>query len=442
MAENTKKSPTAANVIASLGVKGAISSIPAGEEASKYAGFVPVLDANGRINAKFIPSEAAQISIPPLSNVAYVDPYTDVEEYAADGETRLRVGSVVAPFKSLEEAAANFAPTSDAKAGKYVAFVLAPGKYDDSEIVFPSGMAPLSVYLIGTGECRFAENITTLAVYGMSSAVNGRRPLVFLQGIHISGTVAVPVEPDAIVIGKSYIGELTIGSGSKLTLSSDSRVSSTDAGTVAYISEDSRIGNTSGVKGSTVKDALGRLGRRRMRVVNLHETSSGIDADSSSYVDIVEASHSGDSFGVFDLRSRDMVFVRCIKKLLGDKNNLIVDTVTANSVVADSVVAKDLRMDALSIGGYRLEIDRYGYLVVSDGSSTPPQPPDSVVLLRDTVDGALYLLGVSNGRMYIAGADDESSSSDPLDVMTVYDPDSQVEYAVSVENGRLVIRPA
>ena len=44
--------------------------------------------------------------------------------------------------------------------------------------------------------------------------------------------------------------------------------------------------------------------------------------------------------------------------------------------------------------------------------------------------------------MYIAGADDESSSSDPLDVMTVYDPDSGTEYAVSVEEGRLVIRSA
>ena len=442
MAEATQKTPTAANIISSLGVKGAISSIPAGEEASKYAGFVPVLDANGMLNAKFIPSDAAQISIPPLSNVAYVDPYTKVNEYADDGETRLRVGSVVAPFKSIEEAAANFSPTSDAKAGKYVAFVLAPGKYDDSEIVFQSGMAPLSVYLIGTGECRFSDNITNLVVSGISSASGGRRPVLFLQNVYMKGEISVSTGADAVVIGKSYIHQLSVGSGSKLSLSSDSRVDSTDAGTVSYISEDSRIGNTSGVNGTTVKDALGRLGRRRIRVARLSGISSGIDTGSSSYMDILETSSGSDSFGVFDLRVRDKVFVDAINRLFSERKNIVAESVTASSVVADSIKTKELRMDSLALGGYRIEIDTYGYLVVSDGSANPPRPPDSVVLLRDTVNGALYLLGVSNGRMYIAGADDESSSSDPLDVMTVYDPDSGAEYAVSVEEGRLVIRPA
>lgn len=442
MAEAIQKTPTAANIISSLGVKGAISSIPEGEDASKYEGFLPVLDANGRLNAKFIPPEAAQISVPTLSNAAYVDPYTDVEEYAADGITRLRVGSVVAPFKSIKEAAANFKPTSDAKAGRYVAFLLSPGKYDDSEIEFSPGMSPLSVYLIGMGECRFADNIRTLAVYRMSSAVGGRRPLLFLQSVYMSGNVSVSTGADAVVVGKSYIHQLSVGSGSKLSLSSDSRVDSTDAGTVSYISEDSRIGNTSGVKGTTVKDALGRLGRRRIRMARLSGVSSGIDTGSSSYMDVLETSSGSDSFGVFDLRARDKVFVDAINRLFSERKKIVAESVTAGSVVADSIKTKELRMDSLALGGYRIEIDTYGYLVVSDGSANPPRPPDSVVLLRDTVNGALYLLGVSNGRMYIAGADDESSSSDPLDVMTVYDPDSGAEYAVSVEEGRLVIRPA
>ena len=441
MAEATQKTPTAANIISSLGVKGAISSIPEGAKASKYAGFVPVPDANGMHNATSIPPAAAQLSIPPLSNVAYVDPYTKVNEYADDGETRLRVGSVVAPFKSIEEAAANFSPTSDAKAGKYVAFVLAPGKYDDSEIVFQSGMAPLSVYLIGTGECRFADNIRTLAVSGMSSAIDGRRPLLFLQGVYMSGTVSVPVEPDAIVIGKSYIGELNIGSGSKLKLSSDSRVSSTDAGTVSYLSEDSRIGNTSGVKGDTVKDAVGRLGRRKVRISKITADSSGIDIDSSSFVDVSETSSSGYSFGVFDLRMHDRVLVESIKRLFDRGKNIVADSVTTKTVVADSIRTKELRMDSLAIGGYRLEIDAYGYLVVSDRSANPPSPPDSVVLIRDTGssgEGAIYLLGVSNGRLFIDQYDDGSSS--PVEnVLSVYDPDTGYEYAVSVDNGRVVI---
>ena len=442
MAEATQKTPTAANIISSLGVKGAISSIPAGEDASKYEGFLPVLDANGRLNANFIPPEAAQISIPTLSNVAYVDPYTDVQEYAADGSTRLRVGSVVAPFKSIEEAAANFSPTEDAKSGKYVAFVLAPGKYEDTEMRFPSGRSPLSVYLIGTGNCIFASNITTFSIHGMSSASGGRRPVLFLQNVYMAGEISVSTGADAVVIGKTYVHQLSVGSGSKVSIASDCRVDSTNAGTVAFLSEDSRIGNTSGVKGDTVKDAVGRLGRRKVRISKITADSSGIDIDSSSFVDISETSSSGDSFGVFDLRMRDRVLVESIKRLFDRGKNIVADSVTAKTVVADSVRTKELRMDSLALGGYRIEIDAYGYLVVSDGSATPPRPPDSVVLLRDTVNGALYMLGVSNGRMYIAGADDESSSSDPVDVMTVYDPDSGTEYAVSVEEGRLVIRSA
>ena len=441
MAEAIQKTPTAANIISSLGVKGAISSIPEGEDASKYEGFLPVLDANGRLNAKFIPPEAAHISIPTLSNVAYVDPYTNVQEYSSNG-TRLRIGSVVAPFKSIKEAAANFSPTEDAKSRKYIAFVLAPGKYEDTEMQFPSKQSPLSVYLIGTGNCIFASNITKFSIYGMSSTSGERRPMLFLQNVYMAGEISVSTGADAVVIGKSYIHQLSVGSGSKVSIASDCRVDSTDAGTVVFLSEDSRIGNTSGVKGDTIKDAVGRLGRRRIRVARLSGISSGIDTGSSSYMDILETSSGSDSFGVFDLRTRDKVFVDAINRLFSERKKIVAESVTAGSVVADSIKTKELRMDSLALGGYRIEIDTYGYLVVSDGSANPPRPPNRVVLLRDTVDGALYLLGVSKGRMYIAGADDESSSSDPLDVMTVYDPDSGTEYAVSVEEGRLVIRSA
>lgn len=440
MAEATQKTPTAANIISSLGVKGAISSIPAGEDASKYEGFLPVLDANGRLNAKFIPPDAAQISIPTLSNVAYVDPYTAVKEYA-ENKTRLRVGSIAAPFKSIEEAAANFSPTDDAKSGKYVAFVLAPGKYEDSEIAFPLGMEPLSVYLIGTGECRFADNITKLVVRGMPSASEGKRPVLFLQNIYMKGEISVSTGADAVVIGKTYVGQLSVGSGSMLSIASDCRVDSTDAGTVAFLSEDSRIRNTSGVKGDTVKDAVGRLGRRKVRISKITADSSGIDIDSSSFVDVSETSSSGDSFGVFDLRMRDRVLVESIKILFDRSKNIVADSVTAKTVVADYVRTKELRMDSLALGGYRLEIDAYGYLVVSDRSATPPSPPEKVVLIRDTGSsggGAIYLLGVANGRLFIDPYDD-GSSSPVKNVLSVYDPDTGYEYAVSVDNGRVVI---
>ena len=98
-------------------------------------------------------------------------------------------------------------------------------------------------------------------------------------------------------------------------------------------------------------------------------------------------------------------------------------------------------MDALALGGYKLTIDTYGYLVVADGSQPLPPPPDSVVLIRDTGssgEGAIYLLGVANGRLFIDPYDDGSSS--PVEnVLNVYDPDTGYEYAVSVDNGRVVI---
>ena len=135
--------PTAANIISSLGIKGATVS-------ENLPGYVPVLDATGHLNAKFIPANAEQYAIQPLSDVAFVDPYTTVgfdsegTDVDTDPENMIRIGSIAAPFKSVTEAASRYAPTDAALAGKYAAFMLAPGKYDDGEIAFPSARMPLS----------------------------------------------------------------------------------------------------------------------------------------------------------------------------------------------------------------------------------------------------------------------------------------------------------
>lgn len=429
--QNSQMSPTAANIISSLGIKGATVN-------ENLPGYVPVLDANGKLNAKFIPADAAQLSIPPLSNLAFVDPYTSVAEYAADGVTRLRVGSVVAPFKSISEAAENFSPTSDAAAGKYVAFALVPGKYEDDVIQFPVGKSPLSLYFIGLGECRFSQS--KLTIYGMSGTISGRKPVVFLQNVYMAGEIAMSTDSDAVVLGKSYIHVLSIGSGNTLSLASESRVDSTDAGTVSFLSEASRIKNTSDVHGVTVGDALGRLGRRKVRISNVTADSSGFDINSSSsYIDL--SAESSGSSDIYDLRRRDRLFVEGINRLFKRGKDIVADSVTAKTVIADVVNTKELRMDALALGGYKLTIDTYGYLVVADGSQPLPPPPDSVVLIRDTGssgEGAIYLLGVANGRLFIDPYDDGSSS--PVEnVLNVYDPDTGYEYAVSVDNGRVVI---
>ena len=77
----------------------------------------------------------------------------------------------------------------------------------------------------------------------------------------------------------------------------------------------------------------------------------------------------------------------------------------------------------------------YGYLVVADGSATPPSPPDGVILLRDT-DGSIYMLGISNGRAYVAPADESSAADDEI---TIHDPESGYDYDLSMSDGRLII---
>jgi hypothetical protein len=83
--------PTAANIISSLGVKGATS-----EGGEGYSGYVPMLDESGKLSLSFIPQGAAAMAMPPLHDVAFVDP-------GSNSETP--TGSIAAPFKTLSDAA-------------------------------------------------------------------------------------------------------------------------------------------------------------------------------------------------------------------------------------------------------------------------------------------------------------------------------------------------
>lgn len=431
----SQMSPTAANIISSLGIKGATVS-------DALAGYVPILGPDGKLSANFIPANAAQDALPALSNVAYVDPYTEVE----DG---LRKGSAVAPFKSISEAASNFEPTEYASRAAYIAFVLAPGDYGDSLVAFGGTVRPLDVYIIGLGRCRLSSNMT---ISGMASSESsaGRSQSVILQNIVANGMVGVAGNPIVTCLGDTYVGTLTLGNtestAGELRLGSEARVSSTNAAVVSYLSEDDRIGNTSSVPGKTVKDAVSRIGKRKIRIAKITQGIAGFDIASSCSDVTAESSGSTD---IYDLSKRDRLFAECVNSILenGKFENIRAGTVAATNVTADSISVKTLRMDALSLGGYRLEIDTYGYLVVADGSAPTPAPPDSVVMLRDVSTGASYILVVSKGRLYLRdaeGSDSSSSDSSSSDqyVLYVYDPDAGKEYALYVDNGRLMIEGA
>lgn len=418
--------PTAANIISSLGIKGA--TIGATVDECK-PGFIPVLDENGKLSANLIPAGAAQAAIPALSNVAFVDPGTEVEQ-------SLRKGSTVAPYQSIEEAAENFEPDG----GGIVALVLSPGEYSDTEAEFQSGTH--EVYLIGLGRCVLKNN---LRISGLTPPASGRAAL-FIQNISAGGQITSDCSNlSATCMGRTFIGTLSVGSGAELNIAAESRVDSTNVSKI-YLSDAFNVGNapeagesSPAVPGDTVGDALKRLGTRKIRVAHMAVGDSGITVGSSYDI----GADSAGGFDIYDLSERDRVLANGINRLfrLGQHINAI--TVTANTVTADLVKAGRLEMDALTLGGYNLEIDTYGYLVVTDNEdeddSSSFGPPDRFVVIRDSVTDDLYVLGVANGRLYIVLADEDVNTANVVDSLDVPDDEEGYDYAVSISNGRLVI---
>lgn len=424
-------SPTAANILSSLGIRGATAGT---RLADCRQGFVPVLGADGKLNANLIPANAANLAIPALSDVAFVDPYTTVVE----GD---RKGSVVAPFVSLSEAARRF-DQPEGSSGFFAA-ILAPGEYVDSVVEF-SGY-PSAVYVIGIGGgCTFASGVRFSGLMAGADVV--------LQGISTTEKITISCDtPSVTCIGNTSIGELSAPGSFSVLLSPDSRVYRTQA-SVAYLADAFHVGNVAragesapAVNGATVGDALERVGRRKIRVSNIGIGSSGLDIGSSSYSDISAAS-GGEGFDLFDMRARDRALVTALNAVIARSAAGQVDEITANTVNAGVVNAREFHIDALTLGGYSLEIDNLGYLVVVQGSDSATQPPEALFVIRDSVDGALYVLGIAGGRLYVKPFDEsgQSSSGDSsgdgiLDEIDVEDSETARKYAITMRNGTLVL---
>lgn len=411
-------SPTAANIIASLGIKGVTDGT---DRAELQRGYLPMLGADGKLSPEFIPASAAEMSVPPLSDVKFVDSGVAV---AADH----RNGSIAAPFKTIAEAAGSVNATSR------IAIVITPGSYNESSISFPYSD---EVYLIGIGKCVLTGSTTAIS---MRSGAK-----LFLQEIDAGANgLSVTGASEIACLGETHIGTLT-ADGITLRMSAESRVDSTSAAKI-YLATDSHVGNTSEVHGATVCDALTRLGRRRIRVANISADSSGIDVGSSSYVDIPASSY-GSGVEVFDLRGHDMVMVDFLNRLAKNSRDIVAETVTAKTITADEFKTRKLEMDYMAIGGYLLTVDAYGYLVVatdgSESSSYPPVPgpsPDDIIIRDSVLDDVFYRLGVERGRMYIANAEQDGSSPYPVRTeLTITDSYTGLEYQVRMENRRMVI---
>lgn len=423
-------SPTAANIISSLGIKGATVN-------EALPGYVPILGPGGKLSADFIPANAAQAALPHLSDAAFVDPHTEVD-------SSLRNGSIVAPYKTISEAADNFRPSGYAQNADYVAFLLSPGIYDgtgNQTMAFPSGWAPDSVYVISLGVSRFPSG---LLVQGMGSAAE---QTVVLQGIDVPDSASVTVlgNPKVICAGRTYIGGgLSSGSGSpirKLVLSADSHVGSPIADEITFLSQASGVKNTSSVPGATVENALDRLSGRRIRMARISGSGSGLLAGSS--YDVTAESSSGHD--VYRLGENDRAIVGAVRELYGRLSDINANSVTAENVtVGGTLTVRTLGVDSLMMGGRVIEIDAYGYLVVSEGREYHGVPEGAYVL-RDVDDGSLWLVGVhEGGRLFIERFYDDLDSSDSSSGSVVtYDEmdftDSGERYLVTIRNGRMVI---
>lgn len=421
---NNNLSPTAANIISSLGIKGVTGKIPSGAEGSSFSGFIPVLNENGKIDLSFIPPGAAAVSVTRFYNVAIVDPM-------AEDDGSPRTGSVIAPYITISEAAASFTPDEDHAYASSCAILLMPGKYDDESIVFSA--SPKDALIIGIGECMLGSSPFSI------SGLNGS---LALHNIVSNGTIRVEGATEIQCLGKCYIKNL-YASGSILKISADSSVESTDITNIAYIANASRVGytydNQTGATETTVKDALDRMDGRRIRVANITADSSGFDIGDSSYVDVAPQKINGRE--IYDLTAFGRTLVDGINQLVNIGKNPTFDTVTANKVIAESIETKTLKMDSLTLGSYRFGIDRYGYLIVAD-IDEPITPPEGVIFLEDTGDsqgGKIYVLGVYNGRMYIDDADDSSSEHKSMQAVHITDATTGAEYDITMVNGRLKI---
>lgn len=430
-----KFDPTAANIISSLGIKGATD-----KSGSEYRGYVPVLDENGKLNAQVVPAEAWSLSIPHLSDVVFVDPNTEIDE-------KSQTGSIASPYSSLSAAARSFEPSesaSDSNLERYAAFILAPGEYYDSVMEFSTKFIPTKVFLIGLGNCVFKESLFSVSGLGRVTSSNTG---FYFQNITADGCAfGIEANSDATVdvtVIRSHIGYVRTNFGT-LVLSADSVVDGSNATNTRYLDDAGKINNgTSSSEalgvGSTVKDAIVGLGSRKIRVLDF----SSEDFENSGSLEKcydVEVSEKDGAY-VFDLSGRDKVIVEGLRTLYESRENITATTVTTGSLaVTGKAKIKELELSYLNLGGYKLTIDRYGYLVVVDESTEIADLSSNRVYLQDVATKKIYMLGVENERMYIVPAE-ESEVSEDAEVdkqLVVYDSESN-GYVLSLKNGRLIV---
>ncbi len=353
MAKN-EYTPTAANILSSLKVKGA--SVIGGEGKDSY---IPVLDSRGLLDTSVIPliDISANISISPLTKVAYVDKHIneDVTGYVPNG-------SIARPYRLIQDAA---------DAG-FTYLRLTPDEYSSVVLNFNSAESYSDIVISCDGTAIF-DNIT----------INGYREgtKITLENIEVRGTVLLgsSVQCSVVIKGTSIIGTIR-GSISdstdevtsewylrELAIGPNARISNrVNVYSVVYIASGDRIENKSEVQGTTVTDAENRLHQRRIKLPKFSTDPSGIAVSDTEDVEVEEGLPS--RYDIYDVSKFSDTLVKSVNDTFykeGDSPDF--SDIEANTVTTQDISTNEVSVEAqITLNDVPLRIDKEGFLVTGN----------------------------------------------------------------------------
>ena len=333
--------PTAANILSSLGVKGATE-----EGGTGKSGYVPVLNSEGKLNESVLDLDSikSSVTVDPLPGAVFVDA-------SATGEED---GSVVHPYRSLANAAASGATS----------FIVVAGSYgtenviiNDSTVtvvkVFCMGAVSfdkltLSGYANGTTFIFNDLTVSTLyfSTYSASAVITGRSVITTFMG----GISDPDDELSTQYVNKVYIGpKVEVGEWKNV-----------DTEKIGFLASSDRIANDSGkIDGKSVSDALDNIGtelntieNRKIRIPTFKSTkNTGIEVDSHEDVPV-----SGDE-NIYDIENIGESLATAANGIFHKDND---------SPVYDAVTATEITTETLNLGSnYIISFDPDGFLVIS-----------------------------------------------------------------------------
>ena len=342
-----------ANILSSLGIKGATES-----GGKKFYGYVPTIGSDGTLDISLIPTDDLErtLSVPPLSEVCFVDPKTS----SLSGD-----GSIAQPYATLGEAAGSGADT----------IVLASGEYSETSVAFSqpdssSGPFRSSVTIIALGECTFTASMVSF------SGLRGSGCSITFQDITFNNGVRVPRNTTVTLLGKTRITRLEESSANSddaaeepslsLVLSPESFVSVSRPASISYLAASSRIANTSTVEGSTEEDALNRLNARKIRAARFKIDGGVVALDELQDI----GAEASDEYDLYDLSALERSLVNIANSVYYKSGDNIVvgdiaasgDIMSVKSIAAPEVVATE----SLLLSDVPLAVDENGYLIVKN----------------------------------------------------------------------------